>query len=265
MCSIFGNNCCRCNRSSNCNNTVVLRGPQGVPGPQGARGPIGPQGPVGPVGATGATGATGAIGPQGPAGATGATGATGPQGPIGPQGPVGPAGPQGETGATGATGPQGPIGPIGPQGPVGPTGPQGETGATGATGPQGPAGTNDAIYASVGTQVVASDAIIPLSLDDQTTDSTSSVVNNEVVIGEDGTYLVSYYVGGSVAANDFITSLYLNDAPITGETIVQSNSAGAAGKTILLSLTSGDRLALYNNSATEATLSSASITALKLD
>ena len=247
MCSIFGNNCCRCNRSSNCNNTVVLRGPQGVPGPQGARGPIGPQGPVGPVGATGATGATG------------------PQGPIGPQGPVGPAGPQGETGATGATGPQGPIGPIGPQGPVGPTGPQGETGATGATGPQGPAGTNDAIYASVGTQVVASDAIIPLSLDDQTTDSTSSVVNNEVVIGEDGTYLVSYYVGGSVAANDFITSLYLNDAPITGETIVQSNSAGAAGKTILLSLTSGDRLALYNNSATEATLSSASITALKLD
>ena len=56
----------------------------------------------------------------------------------------------------------------------------------------------------------------------------------------------------------------LTGTPITGETIVQSNSAGAASKTILLTLSAGDELSLYNTSATEATLSSASLTVLKL-
>ena len=253
MCSLFGNNCC--NRRCNCNNTVILRGPQGPAGPSGARGPIGPQGPQGLPGATGPQGPVGPIGPQGPRGLTGATGATGPQGPIGPTGP------QGETGATGATGA------TGPQGPVGPAGPQGETGATGATGPQGPqgpAGTNDAIYAGSTTEVVEAGAIIPIEFIEETTDSTMSVETNEVIIGEDGIYLVSFYTAGSVPTNEFITSLYLNNAPITNENIVQSNSAGAASKTILLSLNEGDELSLYNTSATEATLSSASITVLKL-
>ncbi len=231
MCSIFG---CNCNKRCNCNNNVIIRGPQGPAGPQGARGPIGPQGPVGPVGPTGATGATGAQGPIGPIGPQGATGATG------PQGPVGPAGPQGETGATG---PQGPVGPAGPQ---------------------GPSGTNDAIYAATGTEEVASDAIIPLTLVTETEDSSMSVSDNAVVISEDGVYLVSYYTAGSVPTNEFITALYLNGSPISGESIVQSNSAGAASKTILLSLSDGDELSLYNVSATEATLSAASLTLVKL-
>jgi hypothetical protein len=212
----------------------------GPAGPQGARGPIGPQGPVGPIGPTGATGATGATGPIGPTGATGATG------PIGP------------TGATGATGP---IGPIGPQGPVGATGPQGPIGATG---PQGPAGTSQALYAGTGTQVVASGAIIPIELIAESPESTMNVSNNEVIINEDGSYLISYYVGGSVPTNEFITALYLNGTPITNENIVQSNSAGAASKTILLNLSASDTLSIYNTSATEASLSSASITALKV-
>lgn len=231
-CSFFNGNC-----RHNCNHVTVVRGPMGPTGPQGARGPIGPQGPVGPVGPTGATGATGAVGPVGP------------RGPIGPQGPQGPVGPTGATGATGA------VGPIGPQGPVG---------ATGPVGPQGPAGTNDALYASIGEVVVQSGAIIPLTLDTATADTSISVTDNEVTFSEEGVYLISYYVGGSVPTNEFVTSLYLNDSPISGESIVQSNSAGSSSKTILLSVSAGDTLSLYNTSATEATLSSASITALKL-
>ncbi len=277
MCSLFDSNCC--NRRCNCNNPVIIRGPQGPAGPSGARGPIGPQGPqglpgaTGPQGPIGPSGARGPIGPAGPSGArgpigpagpSGARGPIGPAGPSGARGPIGPAGPQGETGATGATGA---IGPQGPVGPVGPQGPQGETGATGATGPQGPvgpAGTNDAIYAGSTNAVVAAGTIIPIELIEETTDSTMSVEANEVIIGEEGVYLVSYYTAGSVPTNEFITSLYLNDAPITNENIVQSNSAGAASKTILLSLSEGDELALFNTSATEATLSFASITVLKL-
>lgn len=246
-CSFFNDRCRNC-----CNNVPVVRGPQGPAGPSGARGPIGPQGPVGPAG------------PQGPTGATGATGATGPIGPIGPQGPVGPAGPQGPVGATGATGATGPVGPIGPQGPVGATGATGATGPVGPQGPVGPSGASDAIYAGSGTAVVDAGAIIPLTLDTSTPDSSMTVSDNAVNITEDGVYLVSYYVGGSVPTNEFITSLYLNGSPIAGESIVQSNSAGAASKTILLSLSDGDTLSLYNTSATEATLSNASLTVVKL-
>ncbi|MBE7061055.1 MAG: collagen-like protein [Clostridiales bacterium] len=237
MCCLFGNDGCNgncgCNncarRNCNCNNNVTV-----------IRGPIGPVGPTGPQGARGPQG------PQGPAGATGATGATGPVGPIGP------AGPQGATGATGATGAVGPVGPIGPQGPVGP---QGEPGVD---------ATFDAIYASVGTAVVASDAIIPIVFDTSTPTTTMSVTDNAVNVSEAGVYMVSYYVGGSVPTNEFVTSLYLNGAPVTDESIVQSNSAGAAGKTILLSIPANSTLSLYNTSATEATLSGASLTVQKL-
>lgn len=242
MCCLFSNNqnSCNCNRNGFNSCCRGPRGPIGPTGATGARGPIGPQGPVGPIGPTGATGATGAVGPQGPIGLTGATGATGPVGPQGPQGAVGPQGPIGLTGATGATGP------VGPQG------------------PQGPAGSSDAIYASVGTAVVASGAIIPLTLTAVSPATTMTVVNNAVSITEAGTYLVSYFVDGSVPADDFITSLYLNNALISEENLVQSNSAGVASKTILLNLAEGDTLSLYNTSATEATLSGASITAVKI-
>ncbi len=232
--SLFSNRRC-CN-----NNPIIIRGPVGPTGATGARGPIGPQGPVGPAGPTGATGATGATGP------------------IGPQGPVGPVGPIGPTGATGATGA---TGPIGPQGPVGPAGP---TGATGATGPAGPAGTNDAIYASVDTATVESGAIIPITFDTATSDTTMSVSDNSINITEDGVYLVSYFANGSVLEGNLAISLYQNDTAITGETITLTSGEGAASKTILVSLSAGDTLSIYNSSNETATLLGASITALKL-
>lgn len=225
MCCLFGNN----NNNHCCCNQRVIRGPIGPTGAQGARGPQGPQGPVGPIGPTGATGATGA------------------QGPIGPVGPVGPQGPVGATGATGATGAQGPIGPVGPQGPV------------------GPAGTNDAIYASSAVATVATGAIIPLTLNASTAPTTLSVVNNEVSVADAGSYLVSYFTNGSVATGDFSTTLYLNDTAIVNEEIILTDSSGAGSKTILLNLSAGDTLALYNTSDTDATLSGASLTVLKLD
>ncbi len=206
-------------------------------------------------------------GPRGPIGPTGATGARGPQG---PQGATGPAGPQGPQGATGAVGPQGPIGPVGPVGATGATGPQGPvgaTGATGATGPQGPigpAGTSQAIYAGSAIATVGAGDIVPIALIAQSPASTMTVSGNEVNITETGSYLVSYFAGGSVTTGDFIVSLYLNDVAIANENIVQSDSVGAGSKTVLLNLSAGDSLSLYNTSATEATLSSASITVLKV-
>lgn len=238
MCCFFGNNNCNCNRP----NTVFIRGPIGPTGASGARGPQGPQGPVGPIGPTGATGATG---PQGPVGATGATGAIGPQGPIGP------------TGATGAIGPQGPIGPTGATGAIGPQGP------IGPTGPQGPAGLSDALYAGTGAEVVASNAIIPITFIDSTADTSITVDANNVTLNEDGVYLVSYYSAGSVETGNFITSLYLNDSALSGETIINDLS-GASSKTIVLTASAGDTLSLYNTSASQATLSGASISVVKL-
>jgi hypothetical protein len=62
-----------------------------------------------------------------------------------------------------------------------------------------------------------------------------------------------------------VTSLYFNGQPVAGEEIVQSNSAGAASKTILFNADSAGALALYNTSATEATLSGASLTVLRTE
>ena len=192
---------------------------------------------------------------RGPVGATGATGA---RGPIGPQVPVGPAGPTGATGATGATGP------IGPQGPIGPAGPTGATGATGPVGPQGPVGTGDALYASVGSITVASGAIIPIEFNTSTIDTTMSVTDNEIVINESGVYLISYFANGFVASGNFTLSLYLNGSVFVGDTISVNSLSGALSKTILMNLTAGDTLSIYNSSIDTATTIGASITALKL-
>ena len=230
-----------CNRQCN-NNPIVIRGPVGPTGATGARGPIGPQGATGatgPQGPAGPTGATGAIGPQGPAGPTGATGAIGPQGPAGP------------TGATGAIGPQGPIGPTGATGPQGPIG------------PQGPAGTSDAVYANLNGTTATSGEVIPIALDTATPTATMSVSGNAVNIADAGTYLVSFFANGSVPTGDS-TSLYQNDAPITGESIIISDSVGAGSKTILVIADAGDTLSIYNTSADTATLLGASLTVVKL-
>ena len=225
-------------------NYVYLRGP---------RGPVGPQGPMGPMGA---------MGPQGPIGPTGATGATGP---VGPVGPIGPQGPQGETGATGATGPAGPVGPIGPQGHQGETG---ATGATGPVGPQGPAGTNDAIYAGVYAGTTATDTVLPIALVQETADSTMSVTDNSISITESGVYLVSYSLSGTPDAggSDLSVSLYRNGVLVPNETLSVNTSAEteAVSRTILLSLTAGDFLSIYNTSDSTITLGSATLTVLRL-
>ena len=236
MCCLFGNNCC----NNRCNRPVVIRGPMGPTGPAGPRGPQGPQG------------ATGAIGPQGPAGPQGATGATGPAGAVGPQGPQG---------ATGAVGPQGPQGATGAVGPQGPAGPQGATGAT------GPAGTNDAIYAGTNTSSTVNAAtIIPIAQIAATAGTTMSVSANAINLPEAGTYLVSYFANGSVPSGNLSTSLYLDGTQVSGETIVQTNTAGsssAAGKTVLITTNGAGTLSLYNTSGETATLSSATLTVLK--
>ena len=221
--------CFGCNR--NCNN-LLIRGPVGPQGPAGSRGAIGPMGPQGPVGPQGATGATGAVGPQGP---------------------IGPVGPQGATGATGAVGPQGPIGPVGPQG---------ATGATGAVGPQGPAGTNDIIYASLGTATtVDTGAVIPLTLNAQTPASTMTVSNNSVNLPEAGSYLVSYFYSASGTEASSV-SLYLNGALVPGETIVE-NANGSSSKTILLNVDGASTLTIVNTSDLAQTFNDASLTVLK--
>ena len=255
MCNVFGCNSCS-NRSglfatnslnngcNNCANYRLVRGPQGPVGPAGPRGPQGPQGPVGPIGPTGATGATGAVGPQGPVGATGATGAVGPQGPVG------------ATGATGAVGPQGPVGATGPQGPVG------------ATGPQGPSGTSDIIYANNNGATVEAGAIIPLTFSTSTSGTTMSVQNNAVNLPEGGTYLVSYFASGDTGTEDASISLYLDGAPIAGETITLSNQAGdsfLASKTILVTTTNAGALSLYNTSSETQVFTGASLTVLKAE
>ncbi|MBR7159616.1 MAG: hypothetical protein IKD20_01135 [Clostridia bacterium] len=231
-------------------NYVYLRGPRGPVGPQGPMGPMGAMGPQGPIGPTGATGATGPVGPVGP---TGATGATGPVGPVGP------------TGATGATGPVGPIGPIGPQGPQGETG---ATGATGPVGPQGPAGTNDAIYAGVYAGTTATDTVLPIALVQETADSTMSITDNSISITESGVYLVSYSLSGTPDAggSDLSVSLYNNAVAVPNETISVDTTTEEASvsRTILLSLTEGDLLSIYNTSDSTITLGSATLTVLRL-
>ena len=255
MCLFGCNNCNRnCNRCS-CNNNNCCQRRTFVPVyTVGARGPIGPQGPVGPQG------------PIGPTGATGATGATGPQGPIGLTGATGPIGPQGPIGLTGATGPIGPQGPQGVQGPVGPAGP---VGATGPQGPQGEPGTalSDSIYAGVNTATtVTAGAIIPITQLAVTPASTLTVADNAVVIGTAGSYLVSYFVNGSSGTAPQSTTLYQNGVALTGEVLLQdaSGTPQAASKTILLNLASGDTLSLYNTSTTDATLSSATLTVVRV-
>ncbi len=195
-------------------------------------------------------------GPQGPIGPTGATGA---RGPIGPQGPVGPIGP---TGATGARGPVGPTGATGATGPVGPIGPTGATGATGPVGPQGPSGTNDAIYGNVGTATTASGAIVPIVLNTATPETSMTITDNAVNITEDGVYLVSYFAQRADELA-YTISLYRNGTPITNESI-SLGQGGGNSKTILLSLASGDTLALYNTSGQTAVLTGASLTVLKV-
>ena len=100
----------------------------------------------------------------------------------------GPTGPRGTTGSIGPTGSQGEIGPTGP------TGPTGATGSTGATGPIGPAATIDSILTGTdGTETVQSGGTLNLGTEiNSTGDSLTFNAPNEIVVNEDGTYLINF-------------------------------------------------------------------------
>lgn len=137
----------------------------------------------------------------------------------------------------------------------------------GPAGPQGPAGTSNAVYATSATQTVAPGSIIPLVFNNATPQSTFTVSGNSIFIPTAGTYLVSYFVDGSVADGSFVTTLYLNGSPLTNEVITQTNSANgisAGSKTALITVTAPSSLAIYNTSAETATLTNASLLVLKV-
>ena len=90
-----------------------------------------------------------------------------------------------------------------------------------------------------------------------------TVSDNAVNVTDAGTYLVSYYSAGSVPTGEFITQLYLNGAPVIGEQLIQSDSAGAGSKTVLITVPANSTFSIYNTSASEATLTGASLTVLK--
>ncbi len=191
----------------------------------------------------------------------------GPMGPAGPMGPRGPIGPMGPQGPVGLTGPQGIQGVQGLTGATGPVGPQGPVGATGPQGIQGISGTADMIYAGTNTaQTVASGAIIPIAEISATPTTTMSVATNAVNLPSAGTYLVTFAVNGSNAGTNMSTALYLDGAPITGEVISTDQTAGSnvsQSKSVLVTTTGPATLSLYNTSANNDTLNSATMTVIR--
>ena len=186
-------------------------------------------------------------GPMGP------IGATGPMGPMGPQGAPGPQGIQGIPGATGATGPQGPIGPAGPQGP------QGEAGTPALV---------DALYASGGTQSVATGAIIPITSTATTPTTTMTVANNAVTLPV-GTYIVTYSATGTAdtATATMSVQLYANGAAIATEILNDEASpteSANVSKTIVYNATAETTLSIHNASTATINFTGANITVQKL-
>lgn len=161
---------------------------------------------------------------------------------------------------------QGPVGPQGPIGPAGPQGPQGPIGLQGPIGPQGEAGINDGVYAVATASTIATGDIIPITQSTATTPTTLSVSNNSVNLPDAGTYLVSYSAGGSATTTDLSVGLYLNGVQIPNENIIVASDGvtSSSSKTILVTAPSGSTLSLHNTSTDAITLTSASITVLKL-
>ncbi len=183
-------------------------------------------------------------------------------------------GPMGPVGATGPMGPMGPQGAQGPQGIQGPTGPAGATGATGATGPQGPqgeAGTSalvDALYASGGTQSVATGAIIPITSTATTPTTTMTVANNAVTLPV-GTYIVTYGATGTAdtATATMSVQLYANDAAIATEILNDEASPteyANVSKTIVYNATAETTLSIHNASTATINFTGANITVQRL-
>lgn len=183
-------------------------------------------------------------------------------------------GPMGPVGATGPMGPMGPQGAQGPQGIQGQTGPAGATGATGATGPQGPqgeAGTPalvDALYASGGTQSVATGAIIPITSTATTPTTTMTVANNAVTLPV-GTYIVTYGATGTAdtATATMSVQLYANGAAIATEILNDEASpteSANVSKTIVYNATAETTLSIHNASTATINFTGANITVQRL-
>lgn len=167
-------------------------------------------------------------------------------------------------------GPQGPAGPrglIGPQGPQGFAGPQGLPGATGAQGPQGLPGTNDVIYASSGTQSVATGSDYPITQTAATAGTTMSVSANAINLPAAGLYLVSYFANGSVPSDNMVTSLFFNGTQVPNESITLANTASsqsAGSKTILYNANGAGTLSVRNTSSQTVTSTGAGLTVLRI-
>ena len=209
--------CCNCgnNRNRVNNGNVVL-----IPGPMGPQGPAGQQGPIG---------------------------LTGPQGPIGPQGPVG---------ATGAVGPQGPAGATGAVGPQGPAGERGEIG------PQGPAGTNavsQAAFYTNATQSLATGTNATVTLSASTPGNTFTVNDNAVVLPATGIYRITYSADATGADASTVATLSLTNATGTAIPNSSANETVTTGETVnlsksvLISATAGDTVAVRNTGASTLT------------
>uniref|UniRef100_A0ACB8FDN2 Uncharacterized protein n=1 Tax=Sphaerodactylus townsendi TaxID=933632 RepID=A0ACB8FDN2_9SAUR len=86
--------------SLGCQDSKVIKAPQGEPGPRGHHGPPGVEGPKGAKGDRGTMGEAGLKGEQGHPGIPGFLGQPGNPGPPGSDGPPGPVGPPGNPGGT---------------------------------------------------------------------------------------------------------------------------------------------------------------------
>ena len=114
----------------------------------------------------------------------------------------------------------------------------------------------------------ATDTVLPIALVQETADSTMSVTNNSVSITESGVYLVSYSLTGTPGdgGTDLSVSLYQNAVAVPNETISVDTTTEEenVSRTILLSLSAGDLLSIYNTSDSTITLGSATLTVLRL-
>lgn len=154
-------------------------------------------------------------------------------------------------------------------GATGPRGPQGATGATGAQGPQGERGLQDALYALGGTGTIASDAIIPISENTSTTNSTITVTNNQVIVPA-GVYLISYGVSGTTieTAGNMTVTLYAGGTALSNGEITEyaeTTQAKSLSKTIMYKATTAVTLSLYNTSDSSITLGEAFLTVVRFE
>ena len=94
-----------------------------------------------------------------------------------------------------------------------------------------------------------------------------TVSDNAVNITEAGSYLVSYYAGGSGSTGTNTIALYQDGVAIPNESIVITDGTanGSSSRTALINVTTvPTTLSLYNTSGEDITLSGASISVLRL-